>query len=50
MQDKTDGHGWTTLDGVMEPLWPEGDILPLQLEYVLEEIEDEQNSDDDEEE
>ena len=34
----------------MEPLWTEGDSLPLQLQNILEEIGDEQNSDDDEDE
>ena len=34
----------------MEPLWIEGDILPLQLDNVLEETGDEQNSYDDEDE
>ena len=25
------GHGWTLVDGILEPLWYEGDILPQQL-------------------
>ena len=27
----TMGHGWTLVDGILEPLWYEGEILPQQL-------------------
>ena len=38
------------MSGQLGMVWTEGDILPLQLENVLEEIGDEQKSDDDEDE
>ena len=41
--DPTNGHGWTSKDGTMEPLWTEGDILPMQLETILEEVAEEQS-------
>ena len=31
-----DGHGWTCADGVMQPKWTDGEILPHQLVDILE--------------
>ena len=31
-----DGHGWTLVDGNIEPLWTDGDVLPQQLTDILE--------------
>ena len=30
------GHGWTMVDGHIEPLWIEGDIMPQELADMLE--------------
>lgn len=45
----TDGHGWTMVDGKMEPLWYDGDVLPQQLIDIVEgsSTDDEDKSDDD---
>ena len=45
----TDGHGWTMVDGKMEPLWYDGDVLPQQLIDIVEgsPTDDEDESDDD---
>jgi len=32
----TEGHGWIESEGVLEPLWTAGDILPRELTEVLE--------------
>ena len=43
LPDSTNGCGWTTRDSIMEPLWKEGKILPLQLASILEEVVDEES-------
>ena len=45
-----DGHGWVMVDGRLEPMWCEGDILPRQLTSILESVvqsEEEDDSDSD---
>ena len=34
----TDGHGWTMIDGKLEPLWFDGDVLPRQLVDIAETV------------
>jgi hypothetical protein len=36
--DPTAGHGWTMLDGHLEPLWYDGELLPQQLADIAEGI------------
>uniref|UniRef100_A0A0L8GHB2 Uncharacterized protein n=1 Tax=Octopus bimaculoides TaxID=37653 RepID=A0A0L8GHB2_OCTBM len=36
-----EGHGWTMEAGMMKPKWREGEVMPCQLEDILEELEDE---------
>ena len=49
-----DGHGWVCSDGVLEPKWLSGPVLPEQLADILEETEvdseddSEDNTDEDE--
>lgn len=33
----TENHGWTEKDGMLEPLWIQGDVLPTMLIDILEE-------------
>lgn len=42
-------HGWTRVDGVLEPLWIEGQVLPQRLADILQDTMD-VNSDEEEEE
>jgi hypothetical protein len=48
LPNPTDGHGWTLHDGKIEPLWVDGDVLPLQLETILEKVAAEGTDDEDE--
>ena len=32
----TDSHGWTIIDGKLEPLWYDGDMLPKQLTDIVD--------------
>ena len=32
----SDGHGWTLLDGKLEPLWYKGHVLPQQLADIAD--------------
>ena len=43
----TNGHEWTIKDGIIKPLWTKGEILPLQLESILEEVVDEELDEED---
>ena len=36
--DPTNGHGWILQNGLIQPLWTSGDVLPIQLEPVLERV------------
>lgn len=38
------GHGWTVEDGVMQPKWMEGDMMPQELIDILEETIEETDS------
>ena len=41
----TEGHGWTHHDGYLEPLWIDGDTLPLELIDILEEFDSDMSDD-----
>ena len=49
----SDGHGWTLLDGRLEPLWYEGHVLPQQLADIadssIDNSDEDSNSESDEE-
>ena len=47
-----DGHGfgWTRVNGMLEPLWIEGDLLPPQLVDILQETIDADSEDEESEE
>ena len=34
--DPTAGHGWHVVDGLLEPLWVDGPIIPRSMEELLE--------------
>ena len=43
-----DGHGWTLVNGKLEPLWYEGHVLPQQLADIAEKsvyVDDDSDSD-----
>ena len=43
-------YGWTIVNGYLEPLWIEGDLLPPRMVDILEEtLEGEGDKDDEEE-
>ena len=46
--EPTDGHGWHVIDGKLEPLWFEDDLLPKQLVDILIDAEEEDNMSDSE--
>ena len=43
----SNGHGWTIQDGILEPLWFEGDVLPRRLADLVEEVAESDDSSDD---
>lgn len=48
IHDATTGHGWTMVDGNLEQLWYEGEVLPQQLaDIATDSGEDDTESDDD---
>ena len=32
----SDDHGWTMIEGKLEPLWYEGDMIPIELADISE--------------
>ena len=36
IQPPTENHGWTEKDGILEPLWIQGDVLRTTLIDILE--------------
>ena len=43
-----ESHGWTTVDGILEPLWSDGPVLPPSLhEFVGPKDTDDDDSEDD---
>ena len=44
----SDRHGWTWVNGVLEPLWIDGQVLPQRLADILQDTIDADSDDDDE--
>ena len=42
-----EGHGWTMVNGCMEPLWTDGDILPTRMLDILDTCESDSEDDSD---
>ena len=42
-----DGHGWTEVDGFLEPLWSNGPIMPMSVVDLIGNTVDENLDDDD---
>ena len=36
IQDPVEVHGWQTVNGEIEPVWLEGDVMPIVLADILE--------------
>lgn len=45
----SEDHGWTLVNGMIQPLWVQGDILPSSMVPILQETLDEESSEEDEE-
>jgi len=42
----TEGHGWTTENAVMQPLWTDKDVLPKELDILEETIQEAEDATD----